>query len=256
MAAPTFDPSWPAEARRLVLQAIDRHGGWSLWERLQSVTVCLVSLEGLLLRWKGYGRSFELPRAVTAFPKLVRSEWSDAPGGPCVAVFEGGTVRLLDPASGRVRRESVDHRRTFRGLRKLRRWDLVDAIYFFGYAWASYTAVPFLLPSLRFCGPVAGRWRGERLAGVAVEFPAGAEVHSRVQRYLFDGSGLLRRNDYVADVVGAFARGAHGWDDFQTVERLPIPTRRTVLARLGSYPLPHPVVLSATLTGLAVSLST
>ena len=48
----------------------------------------------------------------------------------------------------------------------------MDACYFFGYAFASYAAVPFVLPGLRFLRPVSGRWRGESLTGVRVEYPA------------------------------------------------------------------------------------
>lgn len=249
-----FHPSWPEPARTLLRRAIDRHGGWSLWERLESVTVCLTSLAGLLPRVKGYGRTFRLPGVLTAFPKRVRSEWREEAGGRCVGVFDRGDVSLVDPAAGAVGAESREHRRTFRGLRKLRRWSRLDAFYFFGYAFASYTAVPFVLPGLPYLATVRGRWRGEPLEGVRVRWPADAQVHSRVQQYLFDSGGLLRRNDYVADVVGAFARGAHGWDDHVTVEGLPIPARRTVVPRLGSVAVPFPTVLLATLHGFSVRL--
>lgn len=211
-----------------------------------------------MLPWiKGLGRTFPLVPFITSFPRRARTEWRQERGGGCVAVFEGGDVRLLDPATGAVRAESLDHRRTFRGLRKLRRWGPMDAFYFFGYAFASYHAMPFVLPSLRFCATVAGTWRGMRLQGVDVEYPAYAHVsiHSRRQRLFFDQSGLLRRNDYVAEVVGALARGAHGWDDHATVEGLPLPARRTVLWRPGSRPLPFPTILSASLDGFEVGLS-
>ena len=220
-SAPDFDLSWPEPARDLLRRAIDRHGGWSRWTRLQAIGVGLVSLRGLLPRVKGYGRTFQLPRYAMAYPKQGRTVWSEQPDGDPVAVF--------DRAAG--------HRHSFRGLRKLRRWNTTDACFFFGYALASYAAVPFALPQLRYLRAVRGRWRGEALEGVRVEYPAGAEVHSRRQNYLFDRDGLLRRNDYVADVVGAFARGAHGWDDFVTVEGIPVPTRRTVVPRVGTWAL-------------------
>lgn len=233
---PSFHASWPDPAQQLLRRAIDRHGGWALWIRLQAITVHLVSLSGLLPSVKGYGRTFQLPRYATSYPKQGRTVWSEQPGGPAVAVF--------DPAAG--------HRQSFRGLRKLRRWNTTDACYFFGYALASYAAAPFLLPQLRYLRPVRGRWRGEPLQGVRVEYPTGTDVHSRRQNYLFDRDGLLRRNDYVADVVGPFARGAHGWDDFVTMEGLPVPTRRTVVPRLGTLALASPIVLSATFDRVGV----
>jgi hypothetical protein len=247
-----FDSSWPAAAQTLVRRSIDRHGGWSLWSRLGGVTVNLVSLRGFLPWAKGNGRTFRIGHSLTTYPRAVRTEWRQREGAPCFAVFDRGDMRLFDPDTGAVRQESRDHRRTFRGLRKLRRWTTLDAHYFFGYAFASYTAAPFILPSLHYEGPAVGVWRGERFEGVRVRYPAGAEVHSRTQRYLFDADGLIRRNDYVADIVGGFAVGAHYWRDYVTVGGLPLPTRRTVLRRCGRWSFPFPVVLDATFTRLAV----
>jgi hypothetical protein len=248
-----FHPSWPPLAQALLRRAIDRHGGWSLWARLEAVTVNLGSLHGFLPWWKGSGRSFRLARSLTTFPKAVRTEWSDGPAGPLVAVFDRGDMRLLD-ATGSVVADSRDHRLSFRGWRKLRRWDALDAHYFFGYAFASYTTAPFILPGLPYTGMASGRARGRRLRGVWVELPAGAQVHSRRQAYLFDEDGLLRRNDYVADVVGRWAVAAHLCDDYTTVEGLALPARRTVYRRLGGGYVPFPVVLSATFTSFGVRL--
>jgi hypothetical protein len=169
-----FDPSWPAPAQLLVRRAIDRHGGWSLWSRLRGITINLRSLRGFLPWAKGNGRSFQIGRSLTTFPKEGRTEWRERQGASCLAVFDRGDMRLLDPETGAVRQESLHHRRTFRGLRKLRRWATLDAHYFFGYAFASYTAAPFISPSLTYDGPAVGVWRSERLSGVRVRYPAGA----------------------------------------------------------------------------------
>lgn len=250
-----FDPSWPVPAQTLVRRSIDRHGGWSRWSRLRGVTVNLVSLHGFLPWAKGSGRTFRIGHSLTTFPKEGRTEWRQREGAPPFAVFDRGDMRLLDPDTSAVRQESRHHRRTFRGLRKLRRWSTVDAHYFFGYAFASYTAVPFILPSLIYEGPAVGAWHGQRFQGVCVQYPAGAEVHCRRQRYLFDADGLIRRNDYVADIVGSFAVGAHYWRDYVTVDGLPLPTRRTVLRRCGQWSFPFPVVLDATFERLAVLMN-
>jgi hypothetical protein len=253
-----FHPSWPAPAQALLRRAIDRHGGWSLWLRLESVTVNLTSLRGFLPWLKGYGRSFQLGRSLTTFPKAGRTEWREESGKPSLAIFERGDVRLLDPSTGHVTRESRDHRRSFRGLRKARRWDAVDAHYFFGYAFASYGALPFVLPSVPFLGTTFCRWRGERMSGVRVQFPAEAQVHSREQAYFFDEDGLLRRNDYVADVIGSWAVGAHFCEDYTTVNGLPLPARRTVFRRvggIGGWALPGVPALAATFVNFDVHLS-
>jgi hypothetical protein len=242
-AAIEFHDSWPAPARDLVLRAIERHGGWGRWSRLETVTIGLRSLWGWLPRIKGYRRTFTLPDILTVWPRQGRVAW----GADRASWFDRGDMHL--PGE-----HSPGHRRRFAALlQRQRRWRPIDALYFFGYAFASYTAVPFILPALRFEGPIAGRWRGERLAGVRVRYPAGSDVHSPRQSYLFDATGLLRRNDYVAEVVGGWAQGAHGCDDYQTIEGLPVPTRRTVVPRLGRWPTYFPVALAATFDRLAVT---
>jgi hypothetical protein len=253
-ASPEFDPSWPASARALVAQAIERHGGWSLWSRLDAVKLRVSGVHGLLPCLKGSGRTFRLSPMLRIFPKRWRVEFREDFAGDCLGVFERGDVQVLQPHLGRLPAESRDHRRTFRGLRKLRRWSPLDAYYFFGYAFASYTAVPFILPGLTFLAPVTGSWNRERLRGVQVEFPAGAPVHCRAQTFLFDSEGLLRRNDYVAEVAGWFMRGSHGWDAFTTVDGLAVPTRRTAVPRIGRRPLPFPTVIAATLDQYALEM--
>jgi hypothetical protein len=241
----SFHPSWSPAARDLVLRAIDRHGGWALWNRLESVAVSLVRLSGLLPWLKGYQRSYQLPRTMTSFPGQERSELGEQ--GRAWVSYQRGDVRLGE--SGEVSRH---HRRTFAGLRKLRRWSLADAGYFFGYAFATYTAVPFTLPGLVFVRSVRGTWRGEKLEGVRVAFPDGADVHSPRQNFLFDRTGLLRRMDYVADVAGWWARGAHGCDEYATAGGLPFPLQRTVVLRLGMTPIYPLVALSARFDDLQV----
>jgi len=253
-----FHPSWPVPAQTLLRRAIDRHGGWSSWTRLESVSVHLVALRGFLPWIKGYERSFQLARSLTTFPTEVRTEFHDEGGEPARAIFDRGDMRLRDPDRGvggrRTESQSLDHRRTFLGRRKMRRWDAVDAHYFFGYAFASYAALPFVLPGLPYRGAVATRRGIERWEGVRVEFPADAQVHSRRQSYFFDDGGLLRRNDYVADIVGPWAVGAHLWRDYTTVHGLPLPARRTVLYRVGRTPVPFMTALDATFDGLEVRL--
>jgi hypothetical protein len=253
-AGPVFHPSWTAGARARVEMAIERHGGWGLWKRLDSVSLSLVNLAGVLPWLKGYHRTFELPHRLTSSPKRGLGEFRDRRAGNVVVAFQRGDVRVYDPTSGQLLRDLRAHRRSFHGFRKLRRWSIADACYFFGYAFDTYTALPFVLPGLRFIDETRARWRGTDLFGVTIEFPAGADVHSRRQSFHFDAQGLLRRNDYVADVVGWWARAAHGWDDFVEVEGLPVPTRRSVVYRLRRAVLPRPLILTATFADVAVSL--
>ena len=76
------------------------------------------------------------------------------------------------------------------------------------------------------------------LTGVEVDLLAELHTHCRRQTFYFEEDGLLRRHDYVAEIVGAWARGAHFWRDFVTVAGLEVPRVRHVVARLGRVTTP------------------
>jgi hypothetical protein len=143
------------------------------------------------------------------------------------ATFDRGDVEL--GSSG-----FPDHRSSFAGARKLRRWRLEDAVYFFGYALANYAAQPFLLSH-------AEHLRSGR-DDVTVRFSADWPAHCRVQRFWFSPDGLLWRHDNVAEVIGGWARGAHlasGWVD---ASGLRLPLERRVVTRLGRWATPLTVL--------------
>jgi hypothetical protein len=249
--APTF-PGWPSPAQKVFEQAIERQGGWARWRTFQSVTLTLDSLGGPLPWAKGLARVV-LPRLrLRVEPHAVRARFFDYPSPGFDGVFEHGAVRLVEHVGGRVLAESLDHRRTFVGGSRHRRWDALDALYFFGYATSTYFAVPFLLASLSFVGLRRVRASGESWCGLTVAFPPGYPTHSRHQTFFFDGTGLLRRHDYVAEVVGSWARGAHFSDDYEAVDGLLFARRRSVRATLLGRPTPLPV-LNARLSGFRVN---
>src|SRR6185503_11083963 len=107
-----------AEALRLVERAIARHGG-ERWSRIEAVELPVLALSGFLPWLKGYPRSFGLPRLVRVDPVGVRG------------VFDRGRVALGEA-------EPVEHRPSFSGAGKRRRWSALDALYFFGYALTHY----------------------------------------------------------------------------------------------------------------------
>jgi hypothetical protein len=75
------------------------------------------------------------------------------------------------------------------GLRRNLRWDALDSTYFAGYAMWNYL------------------------------------TH---QTFYVDSSGLIRRHDYTAEVVGGWARAAHYLSEHRQVDGLTFPTRRRV----------------------------
>ena len=218
-------------------RAVARHGGWEAWRALQRVTLRLNALSGLVPFLKGARRTFPHPSQVEVFPHAYRAVFHDYPTRGHSGVFTAGAVQLLD-GGGAVVESSPDHRGRFRGLRKWRRWSPADALYFFGYAITHYHGLPFTLADARPLRLCRVRCEGLSLTGVDVELPATLHTHSRRQSFYFDDDGLLRRHDYVADIVGWIARGAHLWRDFVTVTGVPIPRERHVVARLGRTTTP------------------
>ena len=64
----------------------------------------------------------------------------------------------------------------------------------------------------RTCAHVSsspGTWAARRWRRLEADFPPGLDTHSPAQVFYFDEGGLLRRHDYVAEVVGGWARAAH-----------------------------------------------
>jgi hypothetical protein len=254
MATPAFHPSWSGPARAILERAIERHGGWRTWERLDSVTLELRLLRGLLPRTKGSGRTFPLPPRVVVRPRPLEAEFVDYPATGSRGLFVRGDVRLVEPG-GAAAAHAVAHRDSFRGLRKYRRWSPLDALYFFGYALTHYHSLPFTLGEARCLGLRRARLGHEVLEGVAVRHPPSLHTHCAHQTFYFDRTGVLRRHDYVAEVVGAWARAAHLWEDYAEREGLLVARRRHVVARLLHQPLPL-VALHAEFGAVDVRLGT
>jgi hypothetical protein len=239
-------PGWSGAELALLEAAIRRHGGWDAWQALRVVDVEPKTLSGLLPWIKGHGRTFRLPPRAQIEPHEGRVVFFDYPAPGAMGTFARGALTLTD-ARGTVITSTENARVSFSGPRKLRRWSAAGALYFFGYALTHYHALPFTLGRgrpLRICRV---RYEGRRLTGVEVELPSELHTHSRRQTFYFEEDGLLRRHDYVADIVGPWARGAHFWRDFVTGGGLQMATVRHVTVRLGRLTTPF-VALHAELS--------
>jgi hypothetical protein len=234
-------PGWSGTPLALLEGAVRRHGGWEAWRALRVLIVEPRSLSGLVPWSKGYGRTFRLPPRAEIAPHTGTAVFVDYPAPGATGTFARGALTLAD-ARGAVVASADDGRASFRGLRKLRRWTAADALYFFGYALTHYHALPFTLGRGRPLGLRHVRYDGRRLTGVEVELPADLHTHSRRQTFYFEEDGLLRRHDYVADIIGPYARGAHLWREFVTVGGLEMATVRHVVLRLGRRTTPLPAL--------------
>jgi hypothetical protein len=238
MSLPVGDgAAWSGAERALLERAIRRHGGWDAWQSLRVLTIEPKVLSGMLPWLKGHRRTFRLPQRAEVHPHEQRAVFFDYPTAGARATFARGSLTMTDPG-GAIVSSTADARSTFRGWRKARRWSPADALYFFGYALTHYQGLPFTLAQGTPLRSRRVRYAGRTLTGVEVELPADLHTHCRRQTFYFEEDGLLRRHDYVADIVGAWARGAHFWRDFVTVAGLEMPRVRHVVARLGRIPTP------------------
>jgi hypothetical protein len=230
---------WGLDAVKLVTRAMAVHGGMQAWRDTESIRLPFGRGSGPLLRLKGYGDTFPAPREYEVHPHRCVTVFHGYPDDEHVGVFSSGSVRIerIDGRDDPV--ESSGHRRTFTGLAKYRRWSPLDALYFFGYALWHYHVLPFGLPEARLVRVL--KRRGAPV-GIDLIIPPHVHTHCRRQQVYFGADGRIARHDYTAEVVGAWARGSHFWEDYQRCGALLIARRRRVVVRIGSRPTPFPVL--------------
>jgi hypothetical protein len=83
--------------------------------------------------------------------------------------------------------------------------------------------------------------------------PPDLDTHSAHQTFYVDSSGLIRRHDYTAEVVGGWARAAHHLSEHRQVDGLAFPTRRRVRPiGVRNRALPGPTLVWIELDALGV----
>ena len=214
----------------LLDEVLEAHGGAERWHAARTIRARVRS-GGLLLRTRVPGTRFA-DYMVTAEVDTPRSEARPFPREGSRGVFDRGAARI-ETATGDVLESRADPRAAFHGasgLRRNLRWDALDSIYFAGYAMWNYLTTPYLLTREGVATREGEPWSqdGETLRRLEATFPPGLDTHSARQTFYFDDRGLLRRHDYVAEVVGGWAHGGHYCADHVEAGGLLFPTRRWV----------------------------
>jgi hypothetical protein len=230
---------WSADAIALVERAMAVHGGRAAWNATASIRLPYVRSGGALLRLKGFDRTFSAPREFEVRPHERVTIFQGYPDDRHRGRFADGAVSLESADGHETVARSDDHRRTFAGLAKYRRWSPLDGLYFFGYALWHYHVVPFTLDAARLVRVLRKRGVPQ---GIDVVFPADVHTHSRRQQLYFGADGRIVRHDYVADIVGAWACASHFWEDYGRCGGLLIARRRRVYFRVGGRPTPFRVL--------------
>lgn len=230
----------------LLDEVLDAYGGAERWRSVEAITA-RGRLGGLLP--KRFPNSKLASLTVRVDVAEQRTILHDFPHVGQRAVFDRGEARVETPGGDRVD-VRTDCRSAFFGLNGIRRnfrWDPLDTTYFAGYAFWNYLTVPYLLT----CAGVTvteGRpcqESGRRLRRLQATFPDGMSTHCRGQTFYVDTEGLIRRHDFLAEPVGAWANAALYCSQYRRIDGILFPTRRRVVPRLpGRRALPWPTLLA------------
>jgi hypothetical protein len=210
----------------LLERAVAAHGGWDRWQKLQTVKAH-VSIGGGLWQLKGWPDIFK-DAHVSVDPHQQHTEYSPFIEANRHTVFEpAGTAIVTD--GGRVIEQREHPRSAFEGHKATTPWDAQHLIYFASYAMWTYLTTPFLFNLPGFVTEEVEPWTGdgETWRRLKVTFPSNIQSHSTVQTFYFDASGILKRHDYSADVIGGTSSANYATEP-RTFGGFVFPTKRRV----------------------------
>lgn len=247
---------WQSAAVNALLdEVMDANGGMDRWQNAAAIRA-RVRTGGLLVRTRVPGNRFSDYRITVDIhePKTVIDPF---PRDGLRGVFDPWAVRIENCQGDTI--DSRNHPRSLffglTGLRRNIRWDALDSVYFAGYAMWCYLTTPYLLTHKDVHVEEGAPWQedGETWRRLNVEFSPELDTHSPRQTYYFDANGHLRRHDYVALVVGRWAKAAHYCAEPVNAGGFTFATRRRVYPiGPGNRPLPFPTLVSLQLSDLIV----
>jgi hypothetical protein len=226
---------------QLLDKVIAAHGGAEGWRSVSTITA-RGTLGGLLPKRFPGDRLANFTVEVEAAEQ--HTVIHDFPRAGRRAVFDRGEVRI-ETEDGERLDARTSPRSAFFGLSGIRRnvrWDPLDTAYFAGYAFWNYLTSPLPLTRDDVVVTEVEPWReGRRLRAA---FPSHLDTHCREQTFYVDDDGLIRRHDFVAEPVGAWASAALHCDRHRRFDGLVFPARRRVFPRgPGGLVLPRPALL-------------
>jgi hypothetical protein len=255
---PSRAPGAAVEMAKAVAQnellelAIAAQGGRDHYRGVNEIVIRAYG--GGLAQRKHYGRiigDFET-RIST---RSQRAEFMNYPRSGQRGVFEGSSVRIESMDDGSLLAERQNPRAKFPGGRRWLWWDHLDFLYFAGYAMWGYACAPFLFewPDVEVREIEPWEEEDQTWRRLEVTYPETLHVHCRRQVYYFDPEGLLRRNDYTAEINGNFAKSAHYAAEHREFGGLVFPTRRRVFGRKrNNQPRRHPVLVAIDIAEMQV----
>ena len=213
----------------LLNAALAAHGGLERFNRVRQLSIT-VDASGMLWTIKGYPGHRLVNILVDMGPTPKVSFWN------LVGDHDFETKYVWTPQ--RVWKEAPDGsiidsrdapREAFKGHSVTTPWDHLHLLYFSGYAMFNYVHAPFYFTWPGFStreidnplkDPISEKWRV-----LEVTYPDEIPTHCKTQKFYFDEKSILRRLDYLADVVGS-GPTAHQLYDHWSVDGVLLPMLR------------------------------
>ena len=229
---------------------IAAHGGLDRRNELTSVKAHLVN-GGVLWAMKGQAGVIN---DVNVRVDLRREFTSHFPfGRPGLrSAFTADRVAIESDA-GEVVEERFNPRDSFAGHTLETPWDKLHLAYFVGYAMWTYLTSPFSFVKPGFQTEELSHWQehGQTWRRLKVTFPGHIASHCKEQTFYFDADGLIRRHDYVAEVLGSSGPAAHYSSEHREFDGIKVPTKRRVylIGENGSV-MQEPLIVSIDLDNI------
>ncbi|MBE1485919.1 hypothetical protein [Plantactinospora soyae] len=207
---------------------IAAHGGLERWNQLTSLRTHLTVGGGLWAIKRQDGAMADINVRVDLHQQFT----SHFPfGGPGLRTAFTADRVAIETDAGEVVEERQDPRAAFTGHSLDTPWDRLHLAYFGGYAMWTYLTEPFSFADPGFQTEELTPWQeeGETWRRLRVIFPEHIATHRRENVYYIDADGLIRRHDYVAEVIGSdTGPAAHYSFQHQKFDGIMVPTRRRV----------------------------
>ena len=240
-----------ARMNSLLKFATDAHGGVERWRQLNTLKAHL-SIRGAI--WHVKGKPDVLKDIRMEFPLREQRVVTHFVGQNKRFVFTPDRVSVEDEQGNLI--EKRDHpRNAFAGQTMETPWDDLHVAYFDSYALWTYLTIPFLYTYPGFVTEELPPWEegGEVWRPLRAIFPDNIASHTREQISYFGEDGLLRRHEYVVDIMGG-ARGLNYAYDYRRVDGVMVPvTRRVVAFDDNKRKIPDPVLVAIDIDQIAFS---